>query len=616
MIRPFRLFLLALLFFPSAFFSAGGAETAARGHVALVTGRAFLPALQRWIVYRQSQGYQIHTLIQTPRETPSSFLSWGNILPDLEEIRAQIRDLNDKYPLSAILIVGDGAPLTGQSPDPNDPLGSALNVIPAPRVEAKVIDRFGYETHIASDNRFADLDDDSFPDVPIGRIPARTPKQVEDAVDKILRYEQISPSGSWQRRVALIAGMAGFSPILDNVITNALRQILSTAIPDEYDWKLVQADWRSPYCPDPALFRYTVLDELNQGPLFWVYMGHGLHQELDQLVTPKGNYKIMELDDLEFVNCEKSLPIMIFCACYTGAYDSTEMSIAEEFVLKPNGPIAVIASSRTAMPYGMAIFGLEFLEEAFQRQSAPTNLTLGEYVLAVKRRMKVYETKAGIANSEDAPSSDGVQSTPNGEVGEIAQTAEVTEPDSRSSLRRTADSLARTFDPTSQRLDDQFEDHRNLFNLFGDPLLRIRFPGQVEISLPEEGYQNESITVASAGMAKIVLSEEWSADEWTATAESARVTVELLNLPTRPKIKVKNRTEYSDSDEARIAYQRTFEEVNDRVLASAETTTDDGTWSVELPLPVERTGTYIVRVLITSDRRTETGAERIKIRTR
>ena len=144
------------------------------------------------------------------------------------------------------------------------------------------------------------------------------------------------------RRVALIAGMAGFSPILDNVITNALRQILSTAIPDDMIGNSCSR-LAIPYCPDPALFRYTVLDELNQGPLFWVYMGHGLHQELDQLVTPKGNYKIMELDDLEFVNCEESLPIMIFCACYTGAYDSTEMSIAEEFVLKPNGPIAVIA---------------------------------------------------------------------------------------------------------------------------------------------------------------------------------------------------------------------------------------------------------------------------------
>ena len=131
-----------------------------------------------------------------------------------------------------------------------------------------MIGRFGYETHIASANWYADLDGDSFPDVPIGRIPARTVRRAEDAVAKILYYEQVAPSGPWQRRAALIAGMAGFSPILDNVITNATRQILAGAMPDEYDWTLVQADWRSPYCPDPSLFRYTVLDELNKGPLF------------------------------------------------------------------------------------------------------------------------------------------------------------------------------------------------------------------------------------------------------------------------------------------------------------------------------------------------------------
>ena len=89
-----------------------------------------------------------------------------------------------------------------------------------------------------------------------------------------------------------------------------------------------------------------------------------------------------------------------------------------------------------------------------------------------------------------------------------------------------------------------------------------------------------------------------------------------MNLPTRPKVKVKNRTEYSDSDEARIEYQRTFEAVNDRVLASAECESRDGAWSVELPLPVERTGTYIVRVLITSPDGTSAGAKRIKIRNR
>lgn len=625
---PFILFLIVL--------SAYGQEPAPRGgDVALVCSRTFLPAMQRWILYRQSQGYTIHTLIQSPRQAVSSFLSWGAILPDPEAIRDQLRRLNETNPLRAILIVGDGAPLLEQTPAPNDPLGSALDVIPAPRVEAKVIDRFGYEKNIASDNWYADLDGDSFPDVPIGRIPARTPKQAEDAVAKILYYEQVAPSGAWQRRVALIAGMPGFSPILDGVVTSATRRILSEAMPDEYDWTLVQADWWSPYCPDPALFRYTVLDELNKGPLFWVYMGHGLHQELDRLITPNGNYKIMELDDLRHVRCEAGLPIMVFCACYTGAYDSTEVSMAEEFVLKPNGPIAAIAASRTSMPYGMGVFGIEFLEEIFHQSDVPGDRTLGEYVMAAKRRMKIADGSAkkpaeetGNENAEEGEDFDVLtfDEAQTGESEEDAPTesdaAESSDPAATSSaeqpapsgLRRTADNMARLFDPTSKRLGDQLEDHRYLFNLFGDPLLRIRFPRHIDFDLPESAYQDESVTVSAA--AADTAQEEWSAVETPPSVEPARVTVELVSLPSRPKVKTENRTEYSDSDEARIEYQRTFEAVNDRVLTSAECETADGAWSVELPLSVERPGTYLVRVLITSTAETSVGVKRIRILSR
>ena len=158
------------------------------------------------------------------------------------------------------------------------------------------------------------------------------------------------------------------------------------------------------------------------------------------------------------------------------------------------------------------------------------------------------------------------------------------------------------------------EDHRNLFNLFGDPLLRIRFPERIDFELPEIGYVNETITVSSSEEPQTAETRGvWSAGEGAAAAGPARVTVELLNLPTRPKVKLENRTEYSDSDEARIEYQHTFEEVNDRVLARAECETEDGNWSVELPLPVKQTGTYIVRVLMTSPEKTQAGAKRFKI---
>ena len=162
---------------------------------------------------------------------------------------------------------------------------------------------------------------------------------------------------------------------------------------------------------------------------------------------------------------------------------------------------------------------------------------------------------------------------------------------------------------------DQLEDHRYLFNLFGDPLLRIRFPKRIDFDSPETATQGETIVVSS-GAAAPPAAEDWSAAESAPSAEPAHVRVELVTEATSPKIKFESRAEYSETDEARIEYQRTFEKVNDRVVVSAESDAADGAWSVELPLSVERSGMYVVRVLITSPEGTSAGAKPICVYSR
>ena len=45
-------------------------------------------------------------------------------------------------------------------------------------------------------------------------------------------------------------------------------------------------------------------------------------------------------------------------ACYTGAIDARDDSLAEELVLDEQGPVAVIAATRVTMPYGNTVSGL------------------------------------------------------------------------------------------------------------------------------------------------------------------------------------------------------------------------------------------------------------------
>ena len=617
------------------------------GDVGVVVSEDLVPSLKRWATYRQSQGYRIHMLVQKHRDF--SFFSSDPNAPSPESIRAQIRELAQKVPLKAVLIVGDGAPLAGQSPSPDDPLGSALHYIPAPRVETQVIDRFGPEKHIASDGWYADLDGDDLPDIAIGRIPARTPGQVEAVTDKVIYYEKVCPPGEWQRNVSIIAGVGGFSPIVDNVINGAVRRLLSSSFPGDFEFLLAMANWKSPYCPDPALFRFTTIDQINRGPLFWIYMGHGLHQELDRLSTPKGNFKIMEIGDMRHVECKKSLPIMVFCACYTGAYDSTETSISEELLLAPKGPVAVLGASRTSMPYGMAVFGVELLEEAFQRGEerglARGDVTMGELVMAAKRRMvpMVPEEKGskkkrsadsagtGKENRDPHGSRDGA----NGESSTVPAAGSGLgaggdgKSDSRSPMRKSLDGMARMFDPTNGNLGGQLADHRNLFNLFGDPLLRVRFPKKIWLDAPDTVQAGETVTVSSTprGMGQDETSRldsalfpdlgtEWSADEGGNAVDNhdGAVLVELVSLPSRPKFRGTNRDKFVFDDKERIKYQRTFEEANNRILSSTSGLAKNGEWSVELAIPEGLSGNYCIRAMVTSPLKTETGARRVWIR--
>ena len=59
---------------------------------------------------------------------------------------------------------------------------------------------------IATDNWYADLDDDGVPDLAIGRLPADSPQDLAVMVAKILAYESVQVPGPWCQRDQLRGG--------------------------------------------------------------------------------------------------------------------------------------------------------------------------------------------------------------------------------------------------------------------------------------------------------------------------------------------------------------------------------------------------------------------------
>ncbi len=258
---------------------------------------------------------------------------------------------------------------------------------------ARVNVRWGSEPDIATDNWFADLDDDGLPEFAVGRLPADSPAQLTTLVRKIVDYEQ-QPVGLWCRRINLVAGVGGFGPVTDAVLETATRSLVTQGVPAEYCTSMTYASWRSPYFPDPRSFRTKTLDRLNEGCLFWVYVGHGRREGLDWVRVPPGVAPILERDDVARVRSTSGLPVAIFLSCYTAAFDDREDCLAELLLQQEAGPVAVLGGSRVTLPYGMAVLGNALMKETFERRRG----TLGEVLLHAKRTLG-----AGEASRRDTP---------------------------------------------------------------------------------------------------------------------------------------------------------------------------------------------------------------------
>ena len=162
--------------------------------------------------------------------------------------------------------------LVGDCEDEN---AQPQRLVPTDYVDAKVNVRFGSEPEIATDHTFADLDGDLVLDLNIGRMPVDTAGELTDFIDRVIRYESKASLGPWQRRVNFVAGVGGFGQMLDKVIEQSVKKIVTDLVPSQCDVSMTYGSWRSPYCPDPTRFSDTAISRFNQGCQFWVYLGHG-----------------------------------------------------------------------------------------------------------------------------------------------------------------------------------------------------------------------------------------------------------------------------------------------------------------------------------------------------
>jgi len=429
---------------------------------------------------------------------------------------------------------------------------------------------------LCTDALYGDLDADGCPDIAVGRIPAKSPEELQRMLGRSIEYEAIGP-GPWNDTVHVTAGVGGFGFLADAAIETVTRRFLSEGIPQHYHLNVTVASCTSTYCPDPLALRDVYIDRINeQGGLFWVYIGHGNVVELDRFQVGQEWLPIGLPSDTAKFNCSRRPPIALMLACFTGAFDARVDSFSEHLLAQPNGPIAVIAGSRVTMPYGLSQLASEMINGCF-RDRLPT---LGEVVLQAKRRIWIDDESNPDTQTLASPST---QASPSTAVSALASATSAQDPqivDIRQRYRKIVTEMANALNPSNHDLTLERREHVRLMNLLGDPLLKIAYPQPMELNVQEKIIAGESLKVSGS------------------SPIDGKLIVELALVRDRLPDGVAALASYRGTDQERQQMNQTYATSNQLVVERTEIAVKAGEFSIDIPIRAEARGRYVLSTYV------------------
>ena len=264
---------------------------------------------------------------------------------------AELWDTPPKY----VLLVGDWT---------YDPYGYTSEVPEFGLPSFFVFTEYGGET--VSDVEFTRLDGDALPDLALGRIPARTPEQVETIVAKTLAYET-APGGEWTRRVLAVADGS------ESRFSGDAAAFLD-GFGEDYEPVLLEQ------FGDGREVAGRIEEELGRGALIFSYFGHGSLTQLgkDGLFT-SADAVALENGDLT--------PIVVNITCLAGLFTHPSVESLAEVMLwnVSGGAVAGLSATSLTLPQFQKYLSEALVDEWINNPAG----RLGDALLGAQRRMPV-----------------------------------------------------------------------------------------------------------------------------------------------------------------------------------------------------------------------------------
>jgi uncharacterized repeat protein (TIGR01451 family) len=316
----------------------------------IITHPSFSGPLQTLATHRTSQGETVITV-----KTDDVYDEFYHGIYDPRAIRSflEYAYANWSPRPTYVLLVGDA------SLDPKNNRGSSYpDLLPAYYVDTPLFGQAPNDTWYAKVHG-----DDDYPDLIVGRIPARWGTDIDIVTAKILAYENAPPPGEWFRRAVLTADD-------DSPAFPQNMETLAGLLPAGFTPTKLYS-----YNPNTS-----VCQEISAGTLLVAYSGHGNSHAWGKW---NNSYQIFEQGQMSSLQNGNKLPFVAMGNCLNGFFVeySNAHCLAEDFLMANNrGAIASWAPAS----YGFVTTNGLLLEELYQALFSEGDLTLGSAATAAK----------------------------------------------------------------------------------------------------------------------------------------------------------------------------------------------------------------------------------------
>lgn len=321
------------------------------GSYVIITHPNFYDAVQGLAAYRAGRGEQVAVA-----KTTDIYNLYGGGVQSAEAIRDFLAEAYAAWSTKPVfvLLVGDAS----DNPDLLPDLLPAHYSATLPFGEAP------------NDAWYAKVNgSDDYPDLIVGRIPARSVEDVLTVAGKVQLYEQSGFLADWLYRAVLVAddNDPAFQTDMEMVAGLLPENISPTRM----------------YAYNPAT---SVHNQISAGALLVAYSGHGSGSSKWGIWPPDNTRIYQQAEMANLLNGDK-LPFLTVANCRNGLFSESTQTrgMAEEFLLLNNkGGIAVWAPSSYAFPTVDTLMYRALYQTLFN----DGDLTLGS--AATTARVKVY----------------------------------------------------------------------------------------------------------------------------------------------------------------------------------------------------------------------------------